>query len=148
MNATAIQNCKSIEQLNALAALMNRVGKLTDEMALLVADRIAELTPVNTDKPKAEKIDKDELVEKAIEVGKQIAARTGLKVVRSGYYVYIEGDTKPQKDILKNEFKCRWHKVRGCWYFAAVYPKYRGKKGYSTADAIEKKYGSETITIN
>jgi hypothetical protein len=143
MNANVIANCKTVEQLNALAALMDKVGKLTDELALVVADKMAELSkPEQAHEPKP---DTDELVQQAIEVGKQIAARTGLKVVRSGYYLYVEGDTKPQKEVLKNEFKCRWHKVRGCWYFAPHYPKYRGKKGYSSKEQIAVKYGEENI---
>lgn len=145
MTPLAIQNCKSIEQLNALAALMNNMGRLSDDMALLVADKMAEFMPKT--EPQSEpqpKQNADELVELAIAKGKEIADKTGLSVRRSGYYIYITGETKPQKEYLKQQ-GCRWHKKQECWYYAPSYPKYRGKKNYSSRDQIVNKYGEETI---
>lgn len=40
----------------------------------------------------------------------------GCEAYLIGTWVWIMGDTKPNKDTLK-ELHCRWHSKRECWYY-------------------------------
>jgi len=60
-----------------------------------------------------------------------------------GVWVWITGDTKPHKEILK-ELNCRWHSKRACWYFRPE--SYKG--GFSSDGSLEElaaKYGCANV---
>lgn len=60
-----------------------------------------------------------------------------------GLWVWIDGDTKPYKESLK-ELGCRFHGVRKCWYFATTTSRYRKNSGKGIDD-IAETYGSTKI---
>ena len=61
-----------------------------------------------------------------------------------GIWVWIQGDTKPIKDKLK-ELGCMWHSKRLCWYW---HPPQEGKTRYNSRvglDGIARTYGASKI---
>ena len=59
-----------------------------------------------------------------------------------GIWIWITGETKPYKNHLK-EMGCKWHAVRGCWYFKP----YEGRHWGSNAslEDLAKTYGSTDV---
>jgi len=68
----------------------------------------------------------------------------GLNVEICGSWIWISGNTKDHKEILKAS-KCRWAKKKMMWYFRAEEYKSRRSRGSYTIDDIRNKYGSESI---
>jgi hypothetical protein len=58
-----------------------------------------------------------------------------------GLWIWIQGDTKPVKEKLK-ELGCMWHSQRACWYWRPPelkrYGKSKGDLGY-----LASKYGAK-----
>lgn len=67
-----------------------------------------------------------------------------LEISLIGYWVWIQGDTKPVKDQLKAQ-KCRWHSGRSCWYWK---PAWCGKTRSNPGglDTLAAKYGYQGFT--
>ena len=67
----------------------------------------------------------------------------GLTIEICGSWVWVSGDTKPCKEILKeNGFK--WASKKLMWYFRPDDYKSKGK-GKHSIDEIREKYGSERV---
>mgnify|MGYP001172993929 CR=1 FL=1 len=64
---------------------------------------------------------------------------TGCTVALIGTWLWVEGDTKPIKDQLK-ELSFRWNRKRECWQFNPN-PARKGKRSNLSVDEIGKKYG-------
>ena len=62
-----------------------------------------------------------------------------LEISLIGYWVWVQGDTKPVKEQLKT-LKCRWHSGRSCWYWK---PAWCGKSRSNPGglDELAAKYG-------
>lgn len=75
----------------------------------------------------------------------------GIKVELVGNWLWITGETKQHKDILKAEpAKFTWAKKKddfSAWFFRTAEYKTRNKQKMSL-DAIRNKYGSHTINPN
>jgi len=60
-----------------------------------------------------------------------------------GSWLWISGDTKAYKDILK-EHKCRWAPKKKLWYYRPADFKSRGRGKYSMDD-IRASHGSQSV---
>jgi hypothetical protein len=60
-----------------------------------------------------------------------------------GTWVWITGDTKPHKEVLK-ELKCRWHSQRACWYFHPSGSRSWG--GGGSLEELAEKYGHSDVS--
>lgn len=60
-----------------------------------------------------------------------------------GLWLWIDGETKPYKDSLK-ELNCKYHGKRQCWYFATTPSRYRKSSGKGIDD-IAETYGATKI---
>lgn len=63
----------------------------------------------------------------------------GLKIALIGYWIWVTGDTKPNKEALKAA-GLFWHRERKCWYYKPQDWKssYRSKE---SLNELAKKYG-------
>lgn len=61
-----------------------------------------------------------------------------------GLWVWIDGETKPYKDYLK-EMNCKWHGKRKCWYYANTPSRYR-KSSTKGIDDIALTYGATKMS--
>ena len=61
-----------------------------------------------------------------------------------GAWVWVSGNTKPNKEILKKA-KFLWSKNKNMWYFRPENQKKRFFRGSSSIDEIRSKYGSDKI---
>lgn len=62
-----------------------------------------------------------------------------------GSWIWISGDTKPIKEVLK-EFNFKWHSVRLCWYL-----KFTTRKSELcnlNLDELQEKFGGERFNTN
>jgi len=57
-----------------------------------------------------------------------------------GCFVWVSGDTKPYKEILKS-LKFKWHSKKICWYLAPEDYRTRSRKDYEM-DEIRAMYGT------
>jgi curved DNA-binding protein CbpA len=57
-----------------------------------------------------------------------------------GCFVWVSGDTKPYKEILKS-LNFKWHTKKLCWYLAPEDYRRRSRKDYSL-DEIRNMYGT------
>lgn len=65
----------------------------------------------------------------------------GITIEVIGCFIWVSGDTKPNKDKLK-EMKFKWHKEKECWYKSpSWYRKYNNNR-YSM-DEIRSMFGSK-----
>lgn len=65
----------------------------------------------------------------------------GLEIEIIGVWIWVEGNTKPHKEVLKMAgFK--WNKTLVKWFFAG---KKSNGKGNMTIDKMREKYGSEAV---
>jgi hypothetical protein len=67
-----------------------------------------------------------------------------LEATLIGTWVWVTGDTKPHKEVLK-ELKCRWHSQRGCWYFRPSTQKHYRPSGGSLEE-LAQKYGATDVS--
>ena len=85
--------------------------------------------------------EKQELLEKIVAL-KQLP---GLEINLCGSWVWIGGDTKPQRDVLKS-LGCWWAAKKKLWYWhLPVETKYYRRKKTKTMAEIEEKYGKQAI---
>ena len=67
----------------------------------------------------------------------------GITIEIIGRFIWISGDTKPIKDILK-ELGFKWHSKKAMWYLS--YPGYQRKSRRNMSiDEIRNMFGSETV---
>ncbi len=67
----------------------------------------------------------------------------GIKIELCGSWLWITGNTKEHKEVLKS-LHFRWSKSKLAWYYHTEDYKKSSKKSYSL-DEIRDLYGSETI---
>lgn len=63
----------------------------------------------------------------------------GITIEIIGSFIWVHGDTKPIKDILKG-FSFKWHSKKLCWYLPPKGYKRYGRKQYDM-DEIRSMYG-------
>ena len=68
----------------------------------------------------------------------------GLDIEICGSWVWLHGDTRPHKEILK-EAKFRWAPKKCLWYYRPADYKSKGRGKYSM-DEIRSAHGSERVT--
>lgn len=71
-----------------------------------------------------------------------------IELVIRGFWLWLEGDTKPHKETIKtfassDGQKFHYSPNKFCWYFAAVPSKNRGKQ--FSFEEIEELYGKDVI---
>ena len=85
--------------------------------------------------------EKKELLEKIVAL-KQLP---GLEINLCGSWVWIGGDTKPNKDALKS-LGCWWAAKKKLWYWhLPVETKHYRRRKAKTMEGIEAKYGKKAI---
>lgn len=67
-----------------------------------------------------------------------------LNIEICGAWVWVSGNTKPNKESLKNA-KYLWSKNKNMWYFRPENQKKRFFRGSSSIDEIRTKYGSDKV---
>lgn len=85
--------------------------------------------------------DIQEIMDKIVEL-KQI---DGITIDLMGSWLWVGGDTKPNRDALKAA-GCRWAPKKGLWYWHTIKDTthYKRRKTY-TIEEIESKYGKQAI---
>ncbi len=68
----------------------------------------------------------------------------GLTIEICGAWIWVSGDTKANKDILKSS-GFMWSNQKEMWYFRPQSQKKRFYRGQSSIDEIRVKYGSEKV---
>jgi len=68
----------------------------------------------------------------------------GLKIEICGAWIWVSGETKTNKEILK-QAGYFWSKPKEMWYFRPQTQKKRFYRGKSSISEIRSKYGSEEI---
>lgn len=76
-----------------------------------------------------------ELMEKLLELLKL----RGLEIALIGFWIWVSGDTKPNKEALKN-MGLYWHGERQCWYYKPRDWK-RTYQSKGSLGALAQKYG-------
>lgn len=71
--------------------------------------------------------------------------RTGVNIEIIGRFIWVSGDTKPAKELLK-KLGFKWHSKKQMWYKAPDGYRRKGKKEYSISE-IRSMYGT-TGNIN
>jgi curved DNA-binding protein CbpA len=69
----------------------------------------------------------------------------GLDIEICGAWVWLHGDTKPHKEVLK-EAGFRWAPKKMLWYFRPADYKSKGRGKFSM-DEIRNTHGSERVTV-
>lgn len=67
-----------------------------------------------------------------------------LQVDLIGLWIWIRGNTKPQKEALK-ALGCRWHSNRLCWYWKPQWAG-RSRSNPGSLDELALKYGCQGFT--
>jgi hypothetical protein len=67
-----------------------------------------------------------------------------LQVDLIGLWIWIRGNTKPQRDALK-ALGCRWHSGRLCWYWKPEWMG-RSRSNPGSLDELARKYGCQGFT--
>lgn len=70
----------------------------------------------------------------------------GVSVDVIGTWIWVTGDTKPNKDKLKDA-KLRWHSKRQCWYWKPYPTRHRYASKYSLSD-LAMIYGHKHFEQN
>lgn len=63
---------------------------------------------------------------------------SGVEIELIGWWVWVHGDTRPVKELLKGA-GCLWHSKRQMWYWRQVKSRY-SNKGF---DSLRAAYGSQ-----
>ena len=88
-----------------------------------------------------------ETPEQFIELINELMRMDNIVIEVIGCFVWVSGDTKPYKEILKS-LKFKWHTKKLCWYLAPEDYKRRSRKDYEL-DEIRVMYGtSGTMSSN
>ena len=91
---------------------------------------------------KGEKYEREtnETPEEFINLINALMGLDGIIIEVIGCFVWVSGDTKPHKEVLKT-LKFRWHSKKLCWYLAPEDYRARSRKDYSM-DEIRTMYGT------
>ena len=75
----------------------------------------------------------------------QTLIQNGVIVEQCGSWLWFSGNTKPNKDILKNS-GCWWHNKKQMWYWKPEdqHRRFSSKRNISM-DEIREKYGSASL---
>lgn len=84
----------------------------------------------------------DEIVQMLNEKIRFIKHLQGIKIEQIGSFLWVTGDTKKNKDALKNA-GFTYHRTKQCWYFAPVQKKYYSKE--IPMPVIKAEYMHRTI---
>lgn len=87
---------------------------------------------------------RDEEIEAEIrlrEVLEKIEILEGLEIERIGLWLYVSGNTKAHKEVLK-EAGLKWSYTRKLWIYVGT--ECRGR-GYKDMDELRAKYGNEKV---
>ena len=82
----------------------------------------------------------NETPEQFIELINELMRMDNIVIEVIGCFVWVSGDTKPYKEILKS-LKFKWHTKKLCWYLAPEDYKRRSRKDYEL-DEIRAMYGT------
>jgi curved DNA-binding protein CbpA len=85
----------------------------------------------------------DETPEQFINIINELIHMDGVTIEIIGSFVWVSGNTKPYKEILK-EMSFRWSQNKTAWYLAPEDYKRRSRKNYSL-DEIRGMYGSREV---
>lgn len=77
------------------------------------------------------------------EILQKLFSLDGLEIELCGSWLWISGNTRQYKDILK-EWGCKWSKNKNAWYWYAGEYHRHGKRRF-TMDEIRDMHGSEKI---
>lgn len=141
-------NCKTLEELKKE---YRKLGKIhhpdcggDEEVMKAINNEYDEMFPKlkNIHMNKDGKIYEKENNETADEFKDIITALMRMEGVTSaviGSFIWVTGNTRPYKDILK-QLGFKWHSKKGCWYKSPEGYKRMGKQQYSM-DEIKEMYG-------
>jgi curved DNA-binding protein CbpA len=87
--------------------------------------------------------DTGETPEEFINIINILVKMEGITIEIIGRFIWVEGNTKPYKDQLK-EMKFRWHSKKVRWYLAPEDYVKRSRKDYSMDD-LREMYGSQEV---
>lgn len=88
----------------------------------------------------------DEVVKLMNEKVEKIRQLNDIKIEVCGSWIWVSGDTKKYKDILK-ELKFVWSPLKKMWYWRNEKNKVYNRKSHSIEE-IREKYGSKKVTYN
>ncbi|MDO4841515.1 MAG: hypothetical protein Q3982_02420 [Phoenicibacter congonensis] len=77
------------------------------------------------------------------EIFNRLINLAGLHIEICGSWVWVSGDTKKYKDVLKH-LSFRWSQSKTAWYYHSTPYRKRNSRNYSL-DEIRDLYGSETV---
>lgn len=96
---------------------------------------------------KIEKDSSQNYGEDLIEALNAIVALQGLVIEVCGAWVWVTGNTKEHKDIIKAA-GYKWSKKKAAWYFRPESEKKRYYRGNQSLDDIRATYGSKQVRNN
>ena len=131
-----INNAASLTALNAVESMLANRNVLKDYETFLTEKR-NQFVKVQTVESKESEIDLAKL-------GAKIVSLTGLKASITGTWLWISGDTKVHKELLKS-LGLRFSSSKEQWYFTQKMPKGKFKGARKPFNEIVAKYGIETI---
>jgi hypothetical protein len=76
-----------------------------------------------------------------------LKVKGNLEIWLIGQWLWVNGDTKPVKETLK-ELGCRWHSKRVCWYWRPEGYRHFGKHSDDALDQLAAKYGASRFTAS
>ena len=85
----------------------------------------------------------DETPEEFMDIIDRLIHMENVVIEIIGRFVWVSGNTKPYKDILK-ELNFRWHSQKTAWYLAPDDYKKRNKKKYEM-DEIREMFGCKHV---
>lgn len=66
----------------------------------------------------------------------------GIQIELIGTWIWVTGDTKPNKDALKGA-GCKWHNKREVWFWS--YKPWGGRASKGSLASLARKYGSTSF---
>lgn len=85
-----------------------------------------------------------ETAQDLIKIISKIINLEGIKIEIIGFWIWVSGETKQHKEILK-EAGLVWSKGNSAWYFAPGKVNKKGYRKYMSMKEKRNKYGSKTI---
>lgn len=129
------ERTRKMQEINAAYAQASAVYR----QAELKEKAYMDHRPEPTEQDYADAAAVDERIRQAIE---QVITLGGIEIEVCGLWVWVSGDTKPHKDMLKSA-GYRWASQKGRWYFAGVPA---GGWSNMTMEEIRFRYGSQRVS--
>lgn len=82
---------------------------------------------------------KEEVEQELMDKLQELLKLRSLDISLIGYWIWVTGDTKPNKEALKAA-GLQWHSRRKCWYYKPAGWK-KSKRSTDSLDALAAKYG-------